>query len=296
MPYQKFLRHLQFERRYSTHTLTSYQTDLEQFFEFLDKTYQVKDVKEITHFYVRSWIVSLIEFKIGTRSINRKITALKSFFKFQMRDRIITKDPMTKIVSPKISKKLPAFVDKDKMDDLLDKTEFEDGFSGLRNKLIIEFLYHTGVRLSELINLRETDIDLDNLTIKVKGKRNKERLIPISQPLVKMIKQYRQEKFKIADVSKLKENIFFINDDGNKLYPKFVYRLVRKKLNEVTTLNRKSPHVLRHTFATQLLNNGAEINAVKELLGHTSLASTQVYTHNTIEKLKNVHKQAHPKA
>jgi integrase/recombinase XerC len=295
MPYQRFLKFLQYEKRYSAHTLIAYTKDLEQFFEYVLKMYEVKDTKDVSHVFIRSWIVSLMEQKINPRSVRRKISTLKSFFKFLLREKQIDRNPMQKIISPKIAKQLPAFVDEQRMDLLLDTVEFDEGFKGARDKLIINIFYQTGMRLSELVNLKEGDINLYDLSIKVLGKRNKERIIPISHKLKADIENY----FKIRNSTFSKDLIasnFLLLDNGNKIYDKYVYRLVKAKLGEVTTSPKKSPHILRHTFATQMLNHGAEINAVKEILGHASLAATQVYTHNTIEKLKNIYKQAHPKA
>ena len=295
MQYQRFLKYLQYERRYSAHTLLAYSKDLEQFFNYIEKTYEIKEVKDITHVFVRSWIVSLLEEKINSRSARRKISSLKSFFKFCLREKSIERNPMQKIVSPKVAKQLPVFVDEQRMDLLLDKVEFKEGFPGVRDKLVINIFYQTGIRLSELCNLKDTDVNLYNLTIKVLGKRNKERVIPVSTTLKNEIANYINLR-NISISKELLANNFFVLDNGNKIYDKFVYRLVKTKLGAITTGQKKSPHVLRHTFATQMLNRGAEINAVKEILGHASLAATQVYTHNTIEKLKNIYKQAHPKA
>ncbi len=295
MQYQRFLKYLQYERRYSAHTLLAYSKDLEQFFNYIEKTYEIKEVKDITHVFVRSWIVSLMEEKINSRSARRKISSLKSFFKFCLREKSIERNPMQKIVSPKVAKQLPVFVDEQRMDLLLDKVEFKEGFPGVRDKLVINIFYQTGIRLSELCNLKDTDVNLYNLTIKVLGKRNKERVIPVSTTLKNEIANYLNLR-NISISKELLANNFFVLDNGNKIYDKFVYRLVKTKLGAITTGQKKSPHVLRHTFATQMLNRGAEINAVKEILGHASLAATQVYTHNTIEKLKNIYKQAHPKA
>lgn len=295
MPFQRFLKYLQYERRYSAHTVLAYSRDLEQFFSYIEKTYEIKEAIEVTHVFVRSWIVSLMEQKINSRTVRRKISTLKSFFKFCLREKSIDRNSMQKIVSPKVAKHLPVFVDEQRMDILLDKVEFKEGFPGARDKLIINIFYQTGMRLSELCNLKDTDINLYDLTIKVLGKRNKERIIPVSAKMKVEVSNYINLRNRLFTKELLMNN-FFVLDNGNKIYDKFVYRLVKSKLATVTTGQKKSPHVLRHTFATQMLNNGAEINAVKEILGHASLAATQVYTHNTIEKLKNIYKQAHPKA
>lgn len=295
MPYAKFLLYLQYEKRYSQHTITAYGNDLKQFFDFIAATYQVNNPSEITHFYIRSWVVSLLEQKLDARSVNRKISSLKTLYKFFLREKTVAHNPMLKITAPKVSKKLPVFVDRSKMDMLLDGVPFDDGFPGVRDKLIINMFYQTGMRLSELINLTDKDIDLYNLTIKVLGKRNKERIIPIIPELKNEIVNYLNERKAYLSSGQATLS-FFIKNDGNKLYPKFVYKVVNIMLRAVTTNTKRSPHVLRHSFATEMLNSGAEINAIKEILGHSNLAATQVYTHNTIDKLKNIYKQAHPKA
>jgi integrase/recombinase XerC len=232
----------------------------------------------------------MMEQKISARSINRKITTLKTFYKYLLRQGLVTENPMLKIQPPKTSKKLPVFVEKEKMDLLLDNVTFEEGEEGQRNRLIIELFYATGMRLSELINLREKDVDLYSGQLKVLGKRNKERIIPFSNELKRTIESYHAIKsFKDSE-------FLLVNSSGEKLYEKLVYKIVKQYLSLVTTIDKKSPHVLRHTFATHMLNNGADLNAIKELLGHANLSATQVYTHNTVEKLKNIHKLAHPKA
>ncbi len=296
MPLSRFLSHLQYEKRYSLNTLTAYRTDLNQFFEYISKEYDTTDITHVTHFYIRSWIVSLMDAKISPRSVNRKITALKSFFRFLLREKVLETNPMVKIQSPKVGKKLPAFIDEAKMQSLFTEIVFEEGFAGARDRVILELFYGTGMRLSELVNLKDNDISFSNQHIKVLGKRNKERIIPISGKLKDILKKYIAERNDWLSKNESTYTVLFIDNRCNKVYPKFVYRLVKKYLAQVTTGDKKNPHVLRHTFATHMLNHGADINAVKELLGHSSLAATQVYTHNTIEKLKNIYKQAHPKA
>jgi integrase/recombinase XerC len=291
---ESFIKYIQYEKRYSSHTVTAYQNDLNQFYDFLAKTYDVKDIAEVNHLYIRSWIVSLMESKITPRSINRKITTLKTYYKFLLREGIVEQNPMIKILSPKTSKRLPVFVDKGTMDHLLDHVEFGEDFMGLRDKFILELFYATGMRLAELVGLKVNSIDLFNNNLKVLGKRNKERIIPFSVPMKSLIIKYLELK-KGDDLMK-QTDYLFLNKYGKQISREQVQVLVKKYLSMVTTLDKKSPHVLRHSFATNMLNNGAEINSVKELLGHASLAATQVYTHNTIEKLKNIHKQAHPKA
>jgi integrase/recombinase XerC len=289
---QRFLAYLQYEKRYSPHTVTAYRTDLDQFFEYLQLQYNTDDIQSVTHLMIRSWLVEMMGKGIGARSITRKLTTLKSFYRYLLREGIMEINPMRKISSPKMSKRLPVFVEKDNMEKLLDQVEFGDGYPGIRNKLILELFYATGMRLSELVNLKESDIDFHHDTIKVLGKRNKERLIPFGDKFESLIKLYLEEKQKsFGDTQYL-----ILTDKGERIYSRMVYRIVTGYLNQVTTLEKKSPHVLRHTFATHLLNNGAELNAIKELLGHANLSATQVYTHNTIDNLKRIYKQAHPKA
>ena len=289
---ERFLAYIQYEKRYSPNTVIAYQTDLDQFYDYLLLQYNITDIAGVSHPVIRSWLVHLMEHQVGPRSVNRKLTTLKSFYKFLLREGVLEENPMRKVTSLKISQRLPVFVEKDKMESLFDHIEFEEGFPGLRNKLILEMFYATGMRLSELVNLKETDIDFHHDTLKVLGKRNKERLIPFSKQFESQLKAYLVEK----QNSFGDNNDLFLTDGGCRIYPKLVYRIVTRYLGTVTTMEKKSPHVLRHTFATHLLNNGAELNAVKELLGHASLSATQVYTHNTIDKLKRIYKQAHPKA
>ncbi|MEI6683774.1 MAG: tyrosine recombinase XerC [Bacteroidota bacterium] len=289
---ERFLAYIQFEKRYSSNTVTAYQTDLDQFFDYLQLQYNITDILEVNHPVIRSWLVYLMDHQVGARSVNRKLTTLKSFYRFLIREGVVEENPMRKITSPKISKRLPVFVDRDKMEVLLDKVPFEEGYPGLRNRLIVEMFYGTGMRLSELTGLKETDLDFHHGTIKVLGKRNKERLIPFSKKFESQLNTYIEEKRRLfGDTGGL-----FLTDRGKGIYPRMVYRIVTRYLGMVTTMEKKSPHVLRHSFATHMLDNGAELNAVKELLGHASLSATQVYTHNTIEKLKRIYKQAHPKA
>ena len=292
-PINGFLNYLAFEKRYSANTILSYQNDLSAFFEYLAIEYQVSDLKEITPSIIRTWLASLKENKISSKSINRKISSLKSFFKYKLKLKEITVSPVSIISSLKISRRLPSFIEQNDLNTLLKNDFFPDTFEGKTDFLIFEILYQSGIRRNELINLKEKDIDNFSGTIKVLGKGNKERLIPVNNDLLKSIDEYIAEKRKIF--GQLPENFLLVNK-GKSLYPKYVYNVVRSNLSKVSTNQRKSPHILRHSFATHLTNNGAEINAVKELLGHSSLASTQIYTHNTIEKLKEVYKQAHPKS
>ena len=289
----KFLNYLQFERRYSQHTLISYETDLEQFFDFLMAQFDAPDIEAISSAMIRSWLADLKSKGLSAKSINRKISALKSFFKYQVKTGVLQKTPMTVIVSPKTNKRLPSFVEEKHIGLLLNDVEFSDDWSGKTQKLALQVFYATGMRLSELIGLKENQVDEANLHIKVLGKGNKERIIPVPIELVQAIKNYLQEKKE--QITRTCGNVF-VTEKGEPLKPRYVYAFVKQKLAAVTTVQKKSPHVLRHSFATHLMNNGADLNAVKELLGHSSLAATQVYTHNSIEKLKEVFKKAHPKA
>jgi integrase/recombinase XerC len=292
MDINSFIQYLRHEKRFSPHTVLAYKNDLDQFLAYQQLTYETSDPGSVTFSMVRSWIVDLMERKVSTRSIGRKLTTLKTFYKFLLRQGIVTNNPMLKVQAPKTSKRLPVFVDESNMELLFTDIDFGEGFAGVRDKLILEILYATGMRLSELTGLDDSRIDVFQCQIKVLGKRNKERIIPFTKKLKGLIEEYvkvRKETFKESPA-------FFVTDKGKKLYAKFVYRVVTKRLGEVTTLDKKSPHVLRHTFATHMLNRGADINSVKELLGHANLSATQVYTHNTIEKLKQVYKQAHPRA
>lgn len=288
----RFLAYIQYEKRYSPHTVTAYRTDLDQFFAFLSAQYQITEITDVDHAMIRSWLVFLMEYGDSPRSVNRKLTSLKSFYRFLLKEGVVENNPMRRIISPKTSKRLPEFVESENMAVLFKHFDAGGGFSGIRDSIIIEMFYNTGIRLSELMNLKERDIDFHSDTIKVLGKRNKERIIPFSKKFGLLIKEYIKEKEKtFGAVPEL-----FLTDSGRKMYAKCIYLIVKRHLGSITTLEKKSPHILRHTFATHLLNNGADLNAVKELLGHASLAATQVYTHNTIEKLKEIYKQAHPRA
>ncbi len=291
---ESFLRYLQFEKRYSDHTLEAYRRDLSQLSQFLDTTFEISDLTETQHIHLRSWIVSQIESGVSSRTVNRKVATLKSFYKFLQAREHVSANPAARLKPLKTEKKLPSFVREAEIDVLLDQIEYADDFAGIRDRLILELLYGTGIRLAELIGLKDRDINLFQENIKVLGKRNKERVIPIGKNLVQLIKSY-QVKRQQQDFEEMNAHLL-VTDSGQPLYPMFVYRTVQKYLQLVTTLSKKSPHVLRHTFATHLLNKGADLNAVKDLLGHTSLAATQVYTHNSMEKLKSVFDQAHPKA
>lgn len=291
-----FLNYIQFEKRVSPHTVLAYKTDLLQLDQFLQKNYPDTLIDQADYGVLRAWLVALVESGIEPPSVNRKIATLRSFYKYHLRHEHITKDPMMKIRVLKTNKRLPSFVKESEMDTMLDHPiePFPENFEGYRNRLILEMFYATGIRLSELLQLQEDRVDLRSRTIKVLGKRNKERIIPFPASIVPVIEAYRHARNK--EVGKKDHSFFFVTDKGERCYPMMVYRIVKHYLSSNTASEKKSPHVLRHTFATHLLNKGAEINAVKDLLGHSSLAATQVYTHNSIEKLRKVFEQAHPKA
>ena len=291
---QPFLDYIKFEKRFSRHTIVSYETDLVAFFDYLQRTYDGVPLEQLTHIYVRSWLAFLKDNDMTAKSINRKISTLRSFFKYQLKVGLIQQTPMTKINAPKNEKRLPKFVAKKDVETLFNHVEFSDDWKGKTDRLIFLIFYNTGMRLSELIGLKDGNIDFYNYSIKVLGKGNKERIIPMSSELAGEIKNYLNAKKELT--TKYEPEVLLLNEKGKKLAPLSVYRIVKHYLNLVTTVEKKSPHILRHSFATHLTNNGADLNAVKELLGHSSLAATQVYTHNTIEKLKNIYKQAHPKA
>ena len=291
---QPFIDYLKFERRYSAHTIRSYQDDLEAFEDYLRVEYGEMGLKEISPAVVRSWLASLKDVGLSSRSVNRKISSLRSFYKYQLKVGAVEQSPMSAIIAPKVQKRLPVFVEQGDMAELFDQVSFPDDWEGWTDRLLLAILYHTGMRLSELVQLRERQIDAANNSFKVLGKGNKERVIPVSPVLMAIVEQYKG--LKRRELETPDTEYLLVGKKGRKLYPKYVYRAVREYLAQVTTIDQKSPHVLRHTFATHLMNAGAELNSVKELLGHASLAATQVYTHNTIEKLKDVYKKAHPKA
>jgi len=289
---QEFLNYLKFERRYSVHTLEAYQLDLEQFFQFLVSQFDAPGITVISASMVRSWLAEMKSDQISSRSINRKISSLKSFFKYLLKTEVITATPMTAVVSPKTQKRLPVYVEKKQMEDLFLYMPFSDDWKGITERLILLLFYSTGMRLSELMNLKPGQIDFANSQIKVLGKGNKERIIPAAKDLMEQLKNYIAER----PAEAVAGGPLFVNEAGKPLHSRTVYGWVNARLKQVTTIDKKSPHVLRHSFATHLMNNGADINAVKSLLGHSSLAATQVYTHNTIEQLKKVYQKAHPKA
>ena len=291
---ESYLRYIRFEKRYSDHTVQSYQNDLIQLRNFLSEEFSIDDLKDVSYSLLRNWIISLSEQKLSPKSINRKIISIRSFYKYLIKSGKIQSNPASKLKLLKAKKSLPHFVRSSEITALLDNVEWDQTFEGQRDKLIIELLYGTGIRENELLNLKEKDIDFHEQQIKVLGKRNKERIIPISRSLINLLKNYlvlKKEGFKGND-----ESFLIVTNRRIKAYPMFIYRTVNKYLKLYTHVEKSSPHVLRHTFATHLLNNGADLNSVKDLLGHESLASTQVYTHNTLDKLKKIFEQAHPKA
>lgn len=289
-----FLNYLSFEKRYSPHTLEAYGNDLAQFFAFLASQFESPALPDIEATFVRSWMAELKNDEITAKSINRKMSSLKSFFRFLLKAGVVKKSPMLAIYTPKIKKRLPEFVSEDQMEQLFTQITFNEDWDGRTERLVILLFYTTGIRLAELVGLLDIQVDPSNFQIKVLGKGNKERIIPISREISVAITDYIKDKPALSSGEKCKQ--VFTNKKGKAITRSEVYQLVRRNLTYVTTIHKRSPHVLRHSFATHLLNKGADLNAVKELLGHASLASTQVYTHNTIEKLKNTFNKAHPKA
>jgi integrase/recombinase XerC len=287
-----FVDYLRYEKRFSEHTIIAYQNDLNQFTSFLAQEGETLNLKEIIAVQIRSWLVKLLEEGIDPRSVNRKITALKTFFKYALKNRWIESNPMLKVVSPKVAKKLPVYVSAERLDFLLDRAEFPAGFDGQRDHLIIELLYGTGMRRAELLGLGVDDIDFHNKQLKVTGKRNKQRIIPLFDHLLEQLEAYLKERERINMHG---STVLFIDAKGRSLYADKIYRIVRKYLSLISTQTKRSPHVLRHSFATEMLNKGADLNSIKEILGHANLSATQVYTHNSIEKLREVYKKAHPR-
>ena len=291
----RFLDYIAYEKRYSPLTLVSYRTDLEQFRDFLKNNYETEDLTAASYQMIRSWIVQMLESGQVSRTVNRKISTLRSYYKFLLKENLVSENPMTRVIVPKTSKRLPVFVENENMEKLFDTINFGETFEGERDRMILELFYASGMRLSELINLKEGDLDLGLGSMRITGKRNKMRIVPLTSNTSKLLSDYIEIKQKHFN-NHNNSDYLFVTNKGSKLYPKMVYRTVRKYLSIVTTISKKSPHVLRHTFATHMLNNGADLNAIKEILGHASLSATQVYTHNTVEKLKQVYQKAHPRA
>jgi integrase/recombinase XerC len=290
----KFLKYLQVERNYSVQTIRAYGDDLRQFFIFCGINPDVKELPQVTHRTIRAWLASLLDSDNTSRTVNRKLSSLRSFYKYLVKTGAVTTNPLAKVVAPKMSKKLPVFLNTSETDRMLDVIKYPEGFIGLRDLLVIELFYFTGVRVSELAGLIVQNVNIKGSTIKVMGKGSKERIIPMHPELKPLIEKYLSQKEELFP-SNLSPYLIVTNN-GDKPYTQLLYRIVNKYMSMVTSLEKKSPHVLRHSFATHLLNKGADINAIKELLGHANLSATQVYTHTSIDKLKSAYKQAHPRA
>lgn len=292
-----FFAYLRSERRYSPNTLLSYQTDLRQFSEYLRATYELDDAAQADHTLIRSWVVTLMQQELDPRTVNRKIACLRSYYKFLLTTGVIGRNPMLRIKAPKMAKKLPDFVPEESLNGLLNSFAFPDTFAGTRDQLILELLYGTGIRLSELLGIRPDDVSLAARTVRVTGKGNKQRIVPLNPTLLAVIDNYIAFSKREFGPERNAQSMLLVTDKGEPLYEKLVYRTVKHYLSQITTASsQQHPHVLRHSFATHLLNKGADLNAIKELLGHANLAATQVYTHLSIDKLKSVFEQAHPKA
>jgi integrase/recombinase XerC len=288
---KRFINYITYQKRFSPHTITSYANDLDQFDIYFSDLYACS-VEEANEIMIRSWVMYAFDKGLAAKTINRKISTLKSFFRYLQTYEGYEKNPAAHVPVPRISQEIPVFLTEEQMKGILSEEFFENTFEGIRDHLIFELFYQSGIRLSELVNLKTENIDFNNKTIKVLGKRRKERIVPVSDNLVQYLKIYLEERNKIATET----NFVFVTVKGKQAYDKLVYRIVNKHLLRVATLKKASPHVLRHTFATHMLNRGADINAVKALLGHASLSATQIYTHNTMDKIKSIYKQAHPRA
>ncbi len=295
-----FTQYLAYEKHFSPHTIKAYHQDLEQFSIYLKEQFEVEELGPVSHQMIRSWLVELMNNGVGARSVARKLSSLKTFYKFLQKEGLVQSNPLAKVQAPKMEKRLPVFVEEKPMQQLLDGQRgmngeaiiFEDTYEGKRNRLMILLFYTAGIRLSELIGLGHSDIDFYKGTVKVLGKRNKERIIPVTKELITELETYIAFKQREG----VSEERLFVTEKGQPLYPKLVYNTVKEYLGKVTSIEKRSPHVLRHTFATHLLNHGADLNAIKELLGHANLAATQVYTHNSIDRLKHIYKNKHPRA
>ncbi len=293
MSYQEsFINYLKYEKRFSSHTVVAYKNDLDQFVLFCTKMVGEFNVKTVDIKMVRSWIVHLMELQLSPRSVHRKVTSVKSFFKFLMKEQLVESNPAVNLPLPKIRKKLPNFIEEDNLNHLLDDGFFTDNFIGIRDKLIITLLYGTGIRLSELLMLKEGDFDSKEYLVRVLGKREKERIIPYPRSINNLLGLYIKRRNSNREIN---TDRLLVTEKGNPVYEKLIYRVVKNNLSKITSLEKRSPHVLRHTYATHLLNRGADLNAIKELLGHSNLAATQVYTHTSYEKLLESYKQAHPR-
>jgi integrase/recombinase XerC len=293
MPFQKFIDYLSFEKKYSRHTIVAYEKDLGDFLQFAKEEYGYDTINNVNYAIIRSWIVSLVDKGIANRSINRKISSLKTYYKFLLKTKQIEVTPLAQHKALKTSKKLQVPFSEKEIQDVMDLLQAEEGYEGARNRLIVELFYATGMRRAELVNLKLNNISVAQKTIKVLGKRNKERIIPLLEPLVKSLALYISERAKLSNLQDT--DFLLLTNKGVKVYETLVYRIINSYFSKASVKVKRSPHILRHSFATHLLNEGADLNAVKELLGHSSLASTQVYTHNSIAQLKQVYKNAHPR-
>ncbi|MCB0696442.1 MAG: tyrosine-type recombinase/integrase [Chitinophagaceae bacterium] len=287
-----FLKYLKFEKRYSHHTLIAYEKDLLQFLSFIDEQFQLTEAGQLTHFHVRSWLATMKDDRQSARTINRKLSSLNSFYKYLQRLGKVKKNPVRQLHAQKLPERLPSYLKEQETSYLLEEKDFEPGFKGFTDRMICNLLYQTGIRRSELLQMKEQDIEWSLKQVRVLGKGNKERLVPLGPQLQQDMRDYIAEKRKLDSYD---DKYLLVLENGKQLYAGYVYRVVKNQLGGITSLAKKSPHVLRHTFATHLLNNGANIQAIKDLLGHSSLAATQVYTHNNIEQLKEIHKTSHPR-
>ncbi len=293
MSLRSFINYISFEKRFSPHTIKAYEADVKQVLDYLYETFEISQLDEIEHTHLRSWLVYLVEGKKEPRSINRKLSSVRAFFKFLQRSGKVSSNPATRLRALKLPKRLPVYLQEKETSKLPQFDTTADSYGCLRNTMILQALYVTGMRRSELIDLRVEDVDLDNQTYRITGKGGKMRLVPFATPHQESLITYLEVR---AKSNKLHLPWLFLTDKGKQLYPKFVYNLVRSHLSMISTVMQRGPHILRHTFATHMSNHGADLNAIKNLLGHANLSATQIYTHNSIEKLKNVYQKAHPKA
>jgi integrase/recombinase XerC len=293
MSFEAFISYVSLEKNYSPHTVAAYKNDIQEFIAFTSKEYELADINEVEYPIIRSWIVNLVNNGISNRTINRKIASLKAYYKFIQKIGVLASNPLARHKALKTKKKLEVPFSESEMDKILRQIPFKDDFEGVRDKLLIELLYSTGIRRAELINLKLSDFNSAKTTVKVLGKRNKERVLPLVPTIIPHLQSYLEQRFSLEII--VDKDVLLLTKSGHKIYETLVYRVINKYLSMVSPKVKRSPHILRHTFATHLLNNGADLNAVKELLGHSSLASTQVYTHNSIAELKKVHAKAHPR-
>lgn len=291
----RFYSYLKNEKRRSEHTLKSYQSDINGFFYYQYHTYEITSPEEVTSQMIRSWIVYMVENDLQVATIKRKVAAIRSLYKYGVKTELLQTNPVETIQAPANGKRLPVYYQETEMDKLLNETTFPEGFEGARDRLVLEMLYATGMRNEELTKLKDVDVDFSREEVKVTGKRNKQRIIPVSRRLLKNVKAYTELR-NSSFISLNNQGVLIVSNKGIAAYPKLIYRIVHNYLSEVTTMEKRSPHKLRHTFATHMLNAGADLNTIKELLGHASLDATQIYTHNSIDQLKSIYKQAHPGA